>query len=119
MADNTEFGTKILMVLLEKQIHIRNFLNELKKKYPDERGLTENGFRYSLKNGTMKISLLQKVSLQLGLPVTHWFSDALPHDLDDYKEANERLEARVEELEKDKENLQDLIDILKSQIKAK
>jgi hypothetical protein len=119
MNDIADFGVKIQTVLLERQIHIRDFLKELKVKYPDERGLTENGFRYSLKNGTMKVSMLAKVSNQLGLTIDHWFGDNKPLEVTEYLETIEKLQARVVELEKDKENLQDLITILKEQDKVR
>ena len=112
-----DFGTKISRSLLDRKLHIRDFLKQLKEKYPDERGLTENGFRYSLKNGTLKISTLAKISAELDVPVDYWFME--PAKIERKSDTNDivRLEARIVELEQDKQNLQDLIKILKEKLK--
>ncbi len=111
-----DFGTKISRCLLDRKLHIRDFLKQLKEKYPDERGLTENGFRYSLKNGTLKISTLAKISAELDMPVDYWFMGQEKSERMFTKNEIVRLEARIVELEQDKQNLQDLIKILKEKI---
>ena len=112
-----DFGTKISRCLLDRKLHIKDFLKQLKEKYPNERGLTENGFRYSLKNGTLKISTLAKISAELNIPVDYWFLEQDKIERKSDTNDIERLEARIVELEQDKQNLQDLIKILKEKLK--
>ncbi len=40
-----------------------------------ELGCSEQGFHKMVKNGSMKVDILEKISSLLGLPVAYWFDD--------------------------------------------
>ena len=65
----------------------------------------------------MKISTLAKISEELDLPVDFWFMGQDKIERKSDTNDIERLEARIVELEQDKQNLQDLIKILKEKLK--
>ncbi|MFZ4523286.1 MAG: hypothetical protein ACOYNC_16375 [Bacteroidales bacterium] len=115
--DIAKFGQRIIRELANRNIHIKDFLKELKCRYPDERGLTENGFRYSLKHGTLKVSLLGKISDQLDYPIEYWFTEGGKYNMPEHQEYVKRIETRLRELETDKENLQELVGVLKEKVK--
>jgi hypothetical protein len=115
--DIAKFGQRIIRELANRNIHIKDFLKELKCRYPDERGLTENGFRYSLKHGTLKVSLLGKISDQLDYPIEYWFTEGGKFNMPEHQEYVKRIETRLRELETDKENLQELVGVLKEKVK--
>ena len=104
----------ILNKLKSKHIVIKHLLMELKNNYPNERGFTQNGFKYSIDNGTLKIKTLEILSKHIGVPMGYWFMG---------NEQNIKMESEgtiydndnttiINDLRKDKVNMQMQIDML-------
>jgi hypothetical protein len=108
-------GQVIERTLREKNIVVKYFLADMKKQYPEEHGLTENGFRYMLKHGTMRINLVLKLISVLEIPIDHIFPFIKNHKGSDNDE-NQRK--RIKELEFDKEVLMKLLEVRESEIAA-
>jgi hypothetical protein len=70
---------------IKKEITSRNF--SIKKFIEGKIGLTENGFYMAVKNDTLKVRDLEKISRALELPMTHWFED----DTSDLTAREERI----------------------------
>lgn len=92
----------------DRGIVVKHFLRDLQLKYPEERGLTENGFKYSLRNGTIKLNLFILVmkELQVGLEDIFRDENGIFENLKSFQgEKMEAIEKRIRELETDKEIL--------------
>ncbi len=118
---DTYIGERLMGIFKERQIVIKHFLKKLHAQYPEERGLTENGFKYSLENNSLKAALLIKIAWALDLTL----ADILPeeyiiskHTLSKQLEVNEQYLRRVKELEMDKKIYLDKILFLEERLKA-
>ncbi len=94
-------GDNIKDVIKKKGIVVKQMLKNIQDKYPDERGLTENGFKYSLDNQTIKVGLLFKVCDELGVHII----DVLP---DTYKFTSSELSNRLIEINNNIKRVQEL-----------
>ncbi len=101
----------IIEKLKSKHIVTKHLLAELQDKYPDERGFTQNGFKYSIDNETLKIKTLEIVSKHIGVPMSFWFTEdtnMLP--------ADSAFETRIKQLEKERDYLQKYTDRLEKDL---
>ena len=108
----TNSGIRACKMIVKKMhdrgIVVKHFLRDLQLKYPEERGLTENGFKYSLRNGTIKLNLFILVmkELQVGLEDIFRDENGIFENLKSFQgEKMEAIEKRIRELETDKEIL--------------
>jgi hypothetical protein len=113
-------GKRLQTIFKDRNIVIKHFLKKLQDLYPEERGLTENGFKYSLENNSIKASLLIKIAWSLDLTL----ADILPEEyimgkqgLSSLLKINEIQTKRIEELEMDKKQYLDKILLLEERIK--
>ena len=113
-------GTKISEVLKEKKIVVKTLLKMMRTQFPHERGLTENGFKYSLENDTVKSGLLVKLADSLDMPLIDLLPDEFilsASQLRNRIEEIEKLTARVRELENDKAQCLKIISFLEEKVK--
>lgn len=121
LTQNVLIGQSINKLLRERNIVVKHLLAEIKEKYPEERGLTENGFRYSIEHGTIKVALLIRIAKSLNISLLELLPDS--HIISG-PEMNERLEEkyaqekRIKELETDKEMLIRMINMMEKEIEV-
>ena len=60
--------SKIKKIITEKNLRVKQFIE-------DKIGMTEGGFYQAIKNNTLKIRDLEKISEVLGLPMSYWWAD--------------------------------------------
>ncbi|MFZ4569737.1 MAG: hypothetical protein ACOYM0_01250 [Bacteroidales bacterium] len=84
-------------------------------------GLTTAGLREALKNGTLRIDHLEKISKEIGIPMIYWFQedDLIMHEKDSSNKMQSSTEIKnlnkiIEELRDDKKRMKDQIDELKA-----
>ena len=116
-----QIGTKIRELLKERNVNVKSLLQQIRTKYPSERGLTENGFKYSLARDTVKSGIIMKLAEALDVPLIDFLPDEYvlsASQLRDRAMEIELLTKRVSELEKDKEQYLKIISFLEGRIKS-
>ena len=121
MTEVDDIGSRLHKFVTENNIIMRDLLQRLKQTYPEERGLTENGFRYSMKNGTIKLGLFIKLIKTLGVKPSILVPSLLAEDCESCKEKAAQVQTqgkRIAELERERDQYLKLIDYLEFQIAA-
>lgn len=72
---------KIKDTFLSKNIKVKGVLKKIRENYPGERGITENGFKASIDNGTIRVRVLELISRELNVKMSYWWPD---YDIRDY-----------------------------------
>jgi len=111
-------GNQIRKVFKDHGVVIKKLLQRIQEQYPEKRGLTENGFKYSLDNDSIKLSLLIKISDMIQVPLSEFLPKEYLITRDEMAmgmETVKALDKRVLELELDKKTLQDYIMYLKKE----
>ena len=78
--------SKIKLELERRKITIKDFCRQI--------DITEQGLHQMIRNGSMKIDVLERISAVLGVPVTYWFLDKY----DD--ETHHREPAKISDVQK-------------------
>jgi DNA-binding Xre family transcriptional regulator len=128
---------KIKKILIEKGVSAKELVAKI--------GMTENGFAYSIKNKTLKLNTLEKIAEVLGVPISSFFvednsnkgkdSDSnsvyqkskngnnissigdVKINVSDFKHEVEKLEIKIEFLERELKLKDDMIEMLKGKKK--
>jgi transcriptional regulator with XRE-family HTH domain len=58
---------------IKKLIALKNI--SIKRFFEEQIGMTENGFHQAVRNHTLKVRDLEKISRELGVPVSYWFEE--------------------------------------------
>ena len=64
--------SKIKLELERRRITIKDFCRQI--------DITEQGLHQMIRNGSMKIDVLERISEVLGVPVTYWFNDKYDYE---------------------------------------
>jgi len=111
---------KIPEYLKKKNIKLKEFI-------PMNTSLKVDGFRYSIKNETLRVIDLESISKALNVPVSFWWDEEKLNVVNDYKEKyfnkleeeNTYLKERLRKCDKTEENLRMQIDELRERLGLK
>ena len=98
---------KIKYELKSRNIGITEFITDKAK-------MSIQGFNTAIKNKTLTVVKLEEISKALGVPMTYWFDEEEKRELvfDSFTPYETGAKTIIDQLKKDKENMQMQIDLL-------